>query len=196
MTEPTRGVPPARRFHPVSLVVLTGVWVLLWDQISLFLVLTGLLLALLVGLVFPLPPIDLHGQFRPLQGLRLVGRLLADAFRASVDVVRLAFRFGTVPRSSIVRVQLRSRFDLYLTMTAEQVSLVPGTIVLEVHRATGTLYLHVLGATDQAAIASAVKGVFDAEARALRTFGSAAEIAALEAGEPQPKSDDAEGGRS
>ena len=79
MTEPTRGAPPARRFHPASLVVLTVVWVLLWDQISLFLVLTGLLLALLVGLVFPLPPIDLHGRFRPLQGLRLVGRLLVDA---------------------------------------------------------------------------------------------------------------------
>ena len=53
MTEPTREARPARRFHPASLVVLTGVWVLLWDQISLFIVLTGLLLALLVGLVFP-----------------------------------------------------------------------------------------------------------------------------------------------
>ena len=104
MTEPSPGrAPRARRFHPAALVVLTGVWVLLWDEISLFLVLTGLLVALLVGLVFPLPPIDLHGRFRPLQGLKLVARLLAEAFRASVDVVRLAFRFGTVPRSSIVR---------------------------------------------------------------------------------------------
>ena len=197
MTEPSPDrAGRARHFSPAAFVVLTGVWVLLWDQISLFLVLTGLLVALLVGLVFPLPPIQLHGRFRPLQALRLVARLLVDAFRASVDVVRLAFRFGTVPRSSIIRVQLRSRSDLYLTVTAEQVSLVPGTIVLEAHRATGTLYLHVLGATDQAATASAVQGVFDAEARALRTFGSAAEIAALEAGEPQPESDDAAGGRS
>ena len=197
MTEPSPDrARPARRFHPAALVVLTGVWALLWDEISLFLVLTGLLLALLVGLVFPLPPIDLHGRFRPLQGLKLVARLLADAFRASVDVVRLAFRFGTVPRSSIVRVQLRSRSDLYLTVTAEQVSLVPGTIVLEAHRATSTLYLHVLGATDEAAIAAAVQGVFDAEARALRTFGSAEEVAALDAGNPQPKSDDPAGGTS
>ena len=179
----------------MPLVVLTGVWVLLWDEISLFLVLTGLLLALLVSLVFPLPPIDLHGRFRPLQGLKLVARLLADAYRASLDVVRLAFRFGRVPRSSIVRVQLRSRSDLYLTVTAEQVSLVPGTIVLEAHRASSTLYLHVLGATDDAAIAAAVQGVLDAEARAIRTFGSAAEVAALEAGDPQPRVDDATGGR-
>jgi len=173
---------PRRRVNLTAVVVLTVVWVLLWDQVSLFVVLTGVLLAVLVGLVFPLPPIDLHGRFRPVQGLRLLGRLLADAFRASVGVVALAFRFGTVPRSSIVRVQLRSRSDLYLTQTAELVSLVPGTIALEIHRATSTLYLHVLGAADD----EAVQAVLDAEARVLRTFGSAAEVAALDAGEPQP----------
>ena len=126
---------PRRRVNPPAVVVLTLVWVLLWDEVSLFIVLTGALLAVGVGLVFPLPPIDLHGRFRPVQGARLLVRLLVDAFRASVDVVALAFRFGTTPRSSIVRVQLRSRSDLYLTQTAELVSLVPGTIVLEVHRA-------------------------------------------------------------
>ena len=179
-----------RRVNAPALVVLTGVWVLLWDQVSLFVVITGLLVAVLVGLVFPLPPIDLHGRFRPVQGLRLVVRLLTDAARASLDVVALAFRFGTVPRSSIVRVQLRSRSDLYLTQTAELVSLVPGTIVLEVHRASSTLYLHVLGASDEAA----VQAVLDAEARVLRTFGSDAEVAALDAGAPQPGRGQTEGG--
>lgn len=184
------GPPRARRrVNLPAVVVLTVVWVLLWDEVSLFVVLTGALLAVAVGLVFPLPPIDLHGRFRPVQGVRLLARLLVDAFRASVDVVALAFRFGTVPRSSIVRVQLRSRSDLYLTQTAELVSLVPGTIVLEVHRATSTLYLHVLGATDDVAIDAAVEAVLDAEARVLRTFGSAAEVAALDAGRPQPDPD-------
>ena len=108
-------------------------------------------------------------------------------------MVRLAFAFGSVPRSSIVRVQLRSRSDLYLTQTAELVSLVPGTIVLEAHRATSTLYLHVLGATDDAAVDAAVQGALDAETRVLRTFGSAAEVAALEEGRPQPDLDHADG---
>jgi multicomponent Na+:H+ antiporter subunit E len=187
------GQPPRlrRRVNPVAVVVLTLVWVLLWDEVSLFLLLTGALLAVLVALVFPLPPIDLHGRFRPVGGLRLLARLLADAFLASVDVVALAFRFQTVPRSSIIRVQLRSRSDLYLTQTAELVSLVPGTIVLEVHRATSTLYLHVLGATDDASTDQAVEAVLAAEARVLRAFGSDAEIAALEAGRPQPDRDGA-----
>ena len=184
---------PRRRVNLPAVVVLTVVWVLLWDGISLFLVLTGVLLAVLVGLVFPLPPIDLHGRFRPVQGLRLLVQLLVDAVLASVDVVRLAFSSGSEPRSSIVRVQLRSRSDLYLTQTAELVSLVPGSIVLEVHRASSTLYLHVLGASDAAAIDAAVQAVLDAEARVLRAFGSDAEVAALEAGRPQPAPDDIAG---
>ena len=184
---------PRRRPNLPAVLVLTVVWVLLWDEVSLFLVLTGVLLAVLVGLVFPLPPIDLHGRFRPLQGLRLLARLLVDAFRASVDVVRLAFASGSAPRSSIVRVPLRSRSDLYLTLTAELVSLVPGTIVLEVHRATSTLYLHVLGASDDAGVDAAVQGALDAEAQVLRTFGSAAEVAALDEGRPQPDPHHADG---
>ncbi len=109
-----------------------------------------MLLALLIGLVFPLPPIELHGRVRPLGLARLVLRLLADVVTSSFAVVRLAFRFGTAPRSAIIRVQLRSRSDLYLTQTAELVSLVPGTIVVEARRSTSTLYLHVLDTVSDA----------------------------------------------
>ncbi len=178
-----------RRLNPAAIVVLTLVWVLLWDGISLFIVITGVLLAVVVGLIFPLPPIDLHGRFRPWQGLRLLGRLAVDVMRSSVEVVSLALRFGAAPRSSIVRVRLRSHSDLYLTQTAELVTLVPGTLVLESHRATSTLYVHVLGATDDAAVEAAAHSVRDAEERVLRTFGSAAEVAALDAGEPLPGQD-------
>jgi multicomponent Na+:H+ antiporter subunit E len=177
---------PSRRLHLPAIVVLTVVWLLLWDQVSVFILVTGVLLAMAVSLVFPLPPIELHGRIRPLALGRLVARLLADLFRSSVAVVALAFRFGTTPRSAIVRVRLRTRSDLYLTQTAELVSLVPGSIVLEVHRSTHTLYLHVLDSVEPAALDQAVKDVLDAEARVLRAFGSAAEIAALESGGPMP----------
>jgi multicomponent Na+:H+ antiporter subunit E len=104
-----------RRPNLPALVVLTVVWVLLWDHVSLFLVLTGLLLAVLIGWVFPLPPIELHGKIRLVPLIRLVYRLLADVAVASVSVVKLVFRPGSTPPSSIIRVQLRSRSDLYLT---------------------------------------------------------------------------------
>ncbi len=180
---------PARRLHLPAIVVLTAVWLLLWDQVSLFILVTGVLLAVLVSLVFPLPPIELHGRIRPIGLVRLGARLLADLLRSSVSVVALAFRFGTVPRSAIIRVPLRTSSDLYLTQTAELVSLVPGSIVLEVHRASHTLYLHVLDTVEPADLDRAVQDVLDAEARVLRAFGSAAEIAALESGSPMPGSE-------
>jgi multicomponent Na+:H+ antiporter subunit E len=166
--------------------VLTVVWVLLWDHVSLFLVLTGLLLALLIGWVFPLPPIELHGKIRLVPLIRLVYRLLADVVVASVSVVRLVFRLGHTPQSSIIRVKLRSRSDLYLTQTAELVSLTPGTIVVETHRATSTLYLHVLATVDEVELERAAQAVLDAEARVLRAFGSVEEVEALDNGLPQP----------
>ena len=159
---------------------------LLWDHVSLFLVLTGLLLALLIGWVFPLPPIELHGKIRLVPLVRLVYRLLADVVVASLSVVRLVFRFGHTPQSSIIRVKLRSRSDLYLTQTAELVSLTPGTIVVETHQASGTLYLHVLATVEDAELDRAAQAVLDAEARVLRAFGSAEEVEALERGQPQP----------
>ena len=188
--QPTSGPPrgsSARRFHPSAIVVLTVVWVLLWEQLSLFVVITGVLLAVLVGLVFPLPAIELHGRFRPWPALKALGRLAVDVVRASVGVVVLAFSFGTTPRSSIIRVQLWSRSDLYLTQTAELVSLVPGSIVLEARRSTSTLYLHVLDVTDDAGLAAAAQAVLDAEERVLRTFGSTAELTAFDAGRPWPQ---------
>jgi multicomponent Na+:H+ antiporter subunit E len=181
-------------------VVLTAVWVLLWDRPSLFLVLTGVLLAVGVTLVFTLPPIELHGgRLRVAALARLAGRLLADLVRSSFGMVGLAFRLRRTPRSAIIRVQLRSRSDLYLTQTAELVSLVPGTIVLDARRATSTLYLHVLDTVEPDDLARAAQDVLDAEARIIRAFGSAEEIAALEAGatviEPPVGAGPAKGGR-
>jgi multicomponent Na+:H+ antiporter subunit E len=177
---------PRHRPHAPAVVVLTGVWVLLWDHPSVFVVVTGVLLALLIGLVFPLPPIELHGRVRIIGLARMVLRLLTDVVTSSVAVVRLAFHFGTVPRSAIIRVRLHSRSDLYLTQTAELVSLVPGTIVIEARRSTSTLYLHVLDTVSDADLERAAQEVLNAEARVIRAFGSKQEIAELSDARSEP----------
>lgn len=176
----------SRRFRPSALVVLSVVWVLLWGRLNLFIVLTGVLLALAVGAVFPLPRIDLHGRFRPVGALRLFLRQIADLVRASLSVIGIVFRFGHTPISSIIAVPLRSTSELYLAQTAELVSLVPGTVVLEVRRSTSTLYVHVLDQSDPDQLAATAQEVLGTEERVLRAFGSDAEIAALDAGRPLP----------
>lgn len=167
-----------------ALVVLTVVWVLLWDQVSVFLLVTGLLLALLVGVVFPLPPIELHSRIRFVPLVKLGARLVLDLVRSSASVVLLAFKPGPPPRSAIIKVQLRSRNDLYLTQVAELTSLVPGSIVLEAHRATSTLYLHVLDTVAEEDLIRAQRDVLDAELRILRAFGTPEELEAAEHGRP------------
>lgn len=188
MTRPRRRLP-----HPGGVVLLTLVWVLLWDRVTLLTVLSGVVLSVLVVLVFPLPALPKTGGFRPVAVAVLLGRLFVDMVRASVAVVALAFAFGTTPHSSIIRVRLWSRSDLYLTLTSDLVSLVPGTLVLEVHRPSSTLYLHVLDRTEEAGLAQAVEEALAAERRVVRAFGTADEVAALEAGRPYPRAEEGAG---
>ena len=175
-----------RRPSLLAVVVLTATWVLLWERVSLFIVLTGVLLALLVFLVFPLPAIERTGRIHPVALARLLGRLALDLVRSSVRVVGLAF-VRREPRSAIIRVRLRSRSDLVLTMTSELVSLVPGSIVLEVRRADSTLYIHALDAVEPDELRQAEQDVLDSEERVLRAFGSDADIAALDAEKAAPQ---------
>lgn len=156
------------------------VWVLFWGDLSLANVISGLLLGLLVTVVFPLPPIEFHGRYRPLWHLRLIVILLRDLVRSSVVVAGQAFRFGRGMRNGLIRVQLRSRSDLYLTLTTELVSLVPGSLVLEARRSEGVVYVHVMDVRSEADLDRARRDVLDAEAAVLRAFGSDAEVDALE----------------
>lgn len=176
-----------RRPSLAAVVVLTVTWALLWERISLFVLFTGVLLSLLVFLVFPLPRIERSGRVRFGALARLVVTLAADIVRSSVRVVALAFS-RREPRSAIIRVRLRPCSDLILTMTTELVSLVPGSLVLEVRRSDSTLYLHVLDTVETTALERAAGAVLDAQERALRAFGTDEDIAALDAERaPRPR---------
>lgn len=168
------------------ILLLAVVWVLLWGEISVIQVIGGLLLGLLVTVVFPLPPLQFHGRFRPLGLAVLVFRLLTDLVRASWSVTRLALRFGYTPHNGVAKVQLRTIDDFYLTVTAELVTLVPGSIALEARRLEGVIYLHVMDVKGPEDLDAARRDVLDAEARVIRAFGSRAELEALKAGLPMP----------
>jgi multicomponent Na+:H+ antiporter subunit E len=163
------------------ILTLAVAWVLFWGDLSLANLLSGAFLGLLIAVVFPLPPVEFIGRFRFLAPLRLMVRLLADLVVSSITVAGQALRFGRPIRNAIVRVDLRTHSDLYLTLTSELVSLVPGTLVVEARRRESVLYVHVLDVRSPADVDRAHRGALDAEARVLRAFGSAAEVAALDA---------------
>ena len=168
-----------------SLVWLTAVWVLLWGDLSVGNVLAGLTIAYVVSVVMPLPPIAAQGRVRPLALAHLVGRFAVDVVVASVQVGAQAFRVRP-PLSAVIRVRLRSSSDLYLTLTAELCSLVPGSVVVEAHRLTSTLYLHVLDVTGSDGIETARRRVLAQEERVLRALASDAELEAAGLAGPRP----------
>ncbi|WP_051196502.1 Na+/H+ antiporter subunit E [Jonesia quinghaiensis] len=156
---------------------LTIVWVLLWGDLSAANVLGGAALGILIMVVFPLPSIDYAGRFRPVYVIALFVSFLRELVVASFQVAWLALRVNHQPRSAVVRVKLRSTSDLYLTLTAEMSSLVPGSLVIEAHRLTSTLYLHVLD-IDHSGGADAVRDhVLVLEERVLKALASDQELA-------------------
>lgn len=156
---------------------LTAVWVLLWGDLTVANVVIGFVLAVLLVTLMPMPRVGFEG--RPwLPGIVvLVVRFLGDVVMASVQVAKKAVARGEPPRGAVIRVQLRSHSDLFLTVTAQLCSLVPGSIIVEAHRLTGTLYVHVFDVADSGGIDGARDHCLEIEKRVLYAFATDAAIA-------------------
>ena len=154
------------------IVWLTVVWVALWGDLSVVNVVGGLAVALLVCLVFPLPPLQMDLHVRPLRLAWLVLRFLADVVAASAEVAWKTMQFHRQPRNAVIEVDLRTRSDFVLTVVAEMVSLVPGSLVVEARRSTHTLFLHVLDARDAAGVDKMRSQVFALERRVVLALGA------------------------
>jgi len=160
-----------RSVQPGAVVWLTLVWVVLWGELSALTVVGGAVVAVAVLLVFPLPPLRMGLRVRPLWLCWLVLHFLADVVVASAHVARTTLRFGHQPRNAVIEVDLRTSSDFVLTVVAEMVSLVPGSLVVEARRATHTLFLHVLDAGDQAGVDRMRRDVARLERRVVLAFG-------------------------
>lgn len=162
------------------LLVLVLLWMLMWGSLTLLTFLTGVLVAIVVTRVFYLPPVELSGRFHPLWFVAFALRFALELAKASILVSWQAFSPRGPGRSSVIGVQLLTRSDFIMTVTAIAISLIPGSIVVEVDRAGGILYLHVLGASDDAAIASSRDNVLAIEVLLVRALGSRDDLRSLD----------------
>jgi multicomponent Na+:H+ antiporter subunit E len=161
-----------------TIVWLTLVWVMLWGDLSVATFLVGALIALALTIVLPLPVVAFESRVHPLALARLVGRFVLDLLRASFQVALLALRPGTIPHGAVIRVHLRSESDVYLTLTAELTTLVPGSLVVEAHRQTGVLYLHLLDVETLGGVEKVRADTLEVEARILRALATDSELEA------------------
>ena len=158
------------------LITLVVLWMLLWGTISWLSLVTGAIIAVLVTRLLYLPPVELSGRFNPFWTIVFLGRFFFDLFIASFQVAFQAFRPRGVRRNAVVEVDLVTRSDFIMTLTAISISLIPGSIVLDVDRHQSILYLHALNMEDDAEIDRLRDKVLSIERMLVRALGSAEDV--------------------
>ncbi|MDN4610291.1 Na+/H+ antiporter subunit E [Arthrobacter burdickii] len=159
------------------------VWGALWQDFGPGNLVFGALIAYVVVNLFYLPPVELTGRFNVLWVVPFLGWFLYELVTASLQVFWLAVSKGPSLRNAVVAVELRSSSDFLVTATGHAISLIPGSLVLEVDRSTSTLYLHCLNVADDAGADAIRRNVRATEAWLIRIMGSSADLAALRAEE-------------
>ncbi|WP_420820327.1 Na+/H+ antiporter subunit E [Specibacter cremeus] len=156
---------------------LVFVWGALWRDFSAGNLLFGALIALAVTWVFYLPPVALSGRFNVPRAVLYAFRFLWDVATASVAVLYQAIVHGPRIRNAVIAVPLRSTSDLIMTATGHVLSLIPGSLVVDVDRATSTLYVHALNVPTPEAVEKVRADIRAIEAHLIRILGTRAEVA-------------------
>lgn len=163
------------------LIWLVVVWGALWQDFSAGNLLFGAIIAVIVSQAFYLPPVELSGRFNLLRGLVFLLWFLKQVTVASFQVLFWAIAKGPRIRNAVIAVPLRSPSDLLMTAVGHVLSLIPGSLVVEVDRGQATLYVHAMNAPTPESVEKVREGIQDIEARLIQVMGSKEELAALQA---------------
>ncbi len=163
----------------VIAVWLTVMWVLLWGDLTLANVLTGVVVAAALVVVFPPgatndDPIVVRPRAAASFLLWFLGQLLVTNVAVAKEV--LLPRSRSQIRPAVVAVRLRTSSGRLATIVANAITLTPGTLTIDARGRPALLYVHVLSFTD---VESATADVEDLERRVVRAFGTADEVARI-----------------
>ncbi|MFB8778513.1 Na+/H+ antiporter subunit E [Streptomyces albogriseolus] len=146
-------------------------WILLWGSTSAVVLIGGLLVAVGVVLLFPLPAVLPGSVPRPLQTGRLLVDLFTNLVKSGCTVAWQVVRHGRRTPSAIVEVPLCVDSDLLIAAVARLTTMTPGTVVVEIDRRRRRLYVHALPVRDQRDIARRRSDVQAVERRVVRAAG-------------------------
>lgn len=146
------------------------VWILLWGTFSAANILSGLLIALVITLLLPLPAVPIEGRVHPLSLLRLLITVGYYLVLSSVQVAFLAVKPGPPPLSAVLRAHLAVKSDLVLALAVNIFNLIPGSIVLEIDQRRRMLYMHVIGVGNPRSVDRFYRQVSQVERLLVSTF--------------------------
>lgn len=156
----------------VPLVWMVFVWCALWQDFGLPNLAFGVVLSALALLIFRLPTLYLSNRFNLWHALRFVVYLLWEIMVASLQLFWFALTFKKPLQNSVVAVQLRTNSDLWMTAISHSMSLIPGSVVVEVDRADSVLFFHVLDSKGKDDAAEFRAQVHKIETMILKAVGS------------------------
>lgn len=160
---------------PWALTWLTLVWVLLWGEFNAMNILGGLVFGMVVLVIFPLPHVRIRLRPRLIPLIILVVRFLHDLVRASVEVAWMTVRPRPDAVGVVMDLELAGDDALLQTLTAEMLTLVPGSVVIDVDPENRLLTLHALGVRTRADAERVRRTARGQEARILRALHPDAE---------------------
>ncbi len=146
------------------------VWVLLWGKASAANILGGLAVAVLITVLLPLPLVPVEGRVHPLSLLKLMVVVAYELGLSSLQVAWLAIRPGPPPRSAVLRARLAIKSDLVLALAVNILTLIPGSMVLEIDQERRLIYVHVIDVDSEKAVTRFYRQVEQMERLLVATF--------------------------
>jgi monovalent cation/proton antiporter MnhG/PhaG subunit len=147
-----RPVPGSGRHPPagalpaiVSVALLAAAWVGLWGDLSVANLAAGIAAGLAVVALIRPPAAAARLGLRPAGLLRFAGAFAAALVRGTLTVAREALDpDDSAIRQAVIRVDLPGSSRAALVLTADAVTLTPGSLTVEVDLERSALYVHVL----------------------------------------------------
>ena len=136
------------------LVWLMLVWTMLWGNFSVANTVTGLLVALVITVLLPMPRLPVEGRLHVGSMIRLAFTVAYYMVLASLQVAGVAISPGGAPLSAGLRAQLSVKSDLVMALLLNTLTIIPGSVVLEIDQERRLAYVHVLDVGSPKAVAT------------------------------------------
>lgn len=147
--------------HPILSLMLLGLWLLLVNSLSIGQVLLGSLLAWLIPLYtarFWTAQIRIR---RPWLLFRLTGTVLYDILVANVAVARLIVGPMERIQPAFIRMPLRLKGNVGVSLLANTITLTPGTLSASLSPDRSELLIHALQGEDPEAIIADIRARYE-----------------------------------
>lgn len=153
--------------------LLVGVWLLLWADVSIANVVSGVLVVAALFLAFPPALRGSPIRVRPIALLRLAIYFTGQVVVSNLLLVALVFTPESRIRRGVLAVPLEGCSESLVRFVAHLTALTPGTMVVDVRADPSTISVHVLVRRD---LEDARRGIVKLNDLVVRAFGPDDEV--------------------